>query len=128
MKTKKILAVILVLCLCFSLLSISASAATYITKSRTIPQGKTFESKWSATYQWTDSLDVPIAVMQYGFNTFLVNEDEVATRGLNNSASQAGLKRGNNTTDWGDYAISGYLSEVEKRHISDSVTYYVRIY
>ena len=127
MKTKKILAVILVLCLCFSLLSVSASAATYITKSRTIPEGKTFESKWSATYQWTDSLGVPIAVMQYGFNTFLVHEDEVATKGLNNNASQAGLKRGN-TTDWGDYVISGYLSEVEKKHISDSVTYYVRIY
>ncbi len=52
MKSKKFLAVILMVSLCFSLLSVTASA--YTDKTKTVSSSSNFQSSWSKTYQYED--------------------------------------------------------------------------
>lgn len=126
MKVKKYLAAILMVSLCFSLLSVTASA--YTDKSVTVSGSSEFESSWSETHQFEDSLGVPIGVIEYGFNTWWTDEDELIGRPLNNYNGQAGIKRGSSSTEWGIYVVSGYLSKVEIEHTSDTVEYILRLY
>lgn len=126
MKFKKLLATVLMVSLCFSLLSVTASA--YTDKSKTVSGSSNFQSSWSKTYQYEDSVGVPIGVIQYGFNTWLTDEDELAARSLNNFNGQGGIQRGSSSIEWGVYVVSGYLSEVEIKHTSDTVKYILRLY
>ncbi len=110
----------------FSFLTISVSA--YTDKTVTVSGSSHFNSSWSTKHQFETSTGVPIGVIQYGFNTWWTDEDELVAKPLNNYEGQAGIKRGSSSIVWGTYVTTGYLSEVEIPHTSDTVKYILRLY
>ena len=122
MKVKKITIISLVVCLLASILSVSASALTF-----SKPPFDSFTDDWQDEEQYFDEYGTVIGVLVYGFDTDWLDEDYSHTRGYSHYSSQAGVKRGNDAIQWGDEAISGYLSSKNVYHKTDTVNYYIKL-
>lgn len=122
---KKFLSIIMSALILTTLMSISVSAVTY---SKTKTGASKFKEAWDVTTTYTGDYDIPIGAMQWGYDTVLINEDYVYTRGVDGHKSQAKLKQGDNAVITGRVANAYYLSDIMERHRSDTVKYYIVIY
>ena len=123
---KKIIISFLIVIMVLTLsITVSAETKTY---SKTHSSPDSFLVDWQIQVQYHDSTHTSlIGVMLYGYDTTLINEDYVNTRGYNHYSSQPGLKRGSGSITWGTKKLPGYLSTLDRMHTSIPVTYYIKL-
>lgn len=122
---KKFLSIIMSALILTTLMSVNVCAATY---SKTKKGAINFKKAWDVTTTYTNEYDIPIGAMQWGYDTVLINEDYVYTRGKDGHKSQAKLKQGDNSVINGRIANANYLSDIMEKHRSDTVKYSIVIY
>jgi len=122
---KKFFSIIISAMILTTLMSVSASAVTH-TESKT--KADNFKKSWNMDQTYTDEYGTPIGAMQWGYDTVLVNEDYVYTRGKNGQKSQAKLQQGSNAVINGKIANANYISNIMVKHRADNVKYTIVIY
>lgn len=124
-KTIKIISTLLVVIVITSICVLPANA---VNLTKHVVGANEFKKKWSKATTYSDNGAV-IGVMDWQYDTFLINEDRVITKGYSNSSSNAGLLRIGTDTSYnmGGSAMSGYPSHIELKHTKNEVYYLIQL-